>query len=105
MSAWQLSERDTSQLRAALDCPPDACVYRSDTGLSAILYCQVGRNFTAWHLFVSGHHRMPAIEELLDAKAVLLPGIDDWQIEAPVPALRFVVHMIEVPEEIHATRQ
>lgn len=106
MGGWRLLERDTSKLRAEVDCPPDACVYRNEAGLTAIVYCQVGRNFTAWHLYVSGPLTMPAIEDLLDARAVLLPGIDQWQIEAPMPGMHNVIHMIEVPEgPVHVTRQ
>ena len=105
MSGWRLSEKDTAELRATIDCPPDARVWRNAAGLTAVAYVQVGRNFTAWHLFVSGKHRMPAIEDLLDARAQLLPGIDNWQVEAPSPGLGYCVHLIEVPEEIHATRQ
>lgn len=105
MSAWRRSDRDTEDLRATVDCPPDASVYKSEHGLMAIVYCYVGRTYTAWHLWVSGKHRMPAVEDLLDARATLLPGIDGWTIEAPIPGMLNVVHMIEVPEEIHATRQ
>ena len=107
MSDWYSSEKDTADLRAALDCPPEACVYTNEMGLMAVVYCQVGRSFTAWHLFVSGQkHRMPAIEEVLDAIHVLLPGIEDWAITVPLELGRYVVHVVEVPEErIHATRQ
>lgn len=102
---WQLSERDTAKLRAEIDCPPDAAVYRNEAGLTAIVYCQVGHNFTAWHLFVSHRHRIPAIEDCLDARAALFPNIEEWQVEAPTHGMFNVVHMIEVPEETHATRQ
>ena len=107
MNTWRLSEKDTAALRETVYCPPDACVYRSEHGLLAVMYVQVLRNGTMWHLYISGAHgRMPAIEDLLDARATLLPGIEDWQIEAPTPGMGNVVHMMEVPEEmVYATRQ
>ena len=107
MTDWYRSEKDTADLRSALDCPPEASVYTNGAGLMAVVYCQVGNSFTAWHLFVSAKaHRMPAIEDVLDAIHVLLPGIEDWAITVPVELGSHVVHVVEVPEErIHATRQ
>ena len=107
MSAWRRSEKDTASLRAEVDCPPDAAVYKNERGMMAVVYCVVGRNFTAWHLWLShrGRTHPPAIEELLDCRQALLPGIDQWEITTD-DDMPNVIHLIEVPEgPVHATRQ
>lgn len=103
--SWVRSEKDTAALRAEIDCPPEATVYKNSAGLMAVIYCLVGRTYTKWHLYLSGKHRTPAIEELLDCRQALLPEIAEWELRTE-DDMPFVIHIVEVPEEpIHATRQ
>ena len=96
-SSWQRSESDTSTLRQAIDCQPDACVYRRKDMLALVFVDDHEPN--SWHLYlaVMGGKRLPTLDELLDARLQLLPGIDDFAI-ATASGLDFpVLHLWELP--------
>ena len=97
-SMWNRSERDTASLRETLDCVPDACVYRKGE-LVALVFCD-GRKESAWHLYLAVHGgaRPPGLEELLEAREVLLPNIQDLAI-TPCQGLGIpVLHLAELRE-------
>jgi hypothetical protein len=94
---WQQSEQDTRELRAAVDCPLDACVYRNGD-LMALVYCQPGGadERARWHLYVASHVRMPEMSEVLDARQELLPNISNYVV-TPEPTMHNGVHVCELP--------
>ena len=104
---WQPSERETAELRETVECPPEATVYRNGK-LMALLYREAEANeqHPRWHLYVSCQTRPPLMAEVLDARAALLPDIDDFAI-TPEPTLRHTVHvweLVDTPPHIHHGR-
>lgn len=99
MTAWTRSEKDTSELRSMVDCPPEACVYRKND-LMAVIYCEADSDarvtVTRWHLYIAGSRRMPEMAEVLDARQELLPGIDDYAITPAPEYAHNCVHVWEL---------
>ena len=92
---WLQSETETAELRETVECPPEACVYRNGK-LMALVYCEAqGEAPRRWHLFVACQERPPEMDEVLDARAELLPHIDDFAV-TPEPTLRHTVHVWEL---------
>lgn len=77
-STWFLSQTETEKLRRAPDAPPDSTVYRREDLIAMVYSDPEGY----WHLLlgVDGNTREPEIGELLEARAVLLHGIEHWEI-------------------------
>lgn len=109
MSAtWLLSETETKALRDADDAPSETTVFRKND-LIAMTYCDPNGY---WHLLLSVQHdeRHPELEEVLDARRSLLPGIENFAIEAgvaigkakwePPVALIHLVELRDASEEV-----
>lgn len=98
-STWNRSEKDTASLRETVDCAPDACVFRKGE-LVALVFCDAKRPVNSWHLYlaVDGGQRTPTIDEIIDAREVLLPGIEDYAVTLCKGLDLPVLHLWELRE-------
>ena len=100
MNQWLRSEKDTDTLRRAVDCSPDACVFRKGE-LIALVYCDTKEPF-GWHLYLAVHKgkRLPKLEEVIEAREALLPGIEDFAVNAPQDLGIPVFHVSELARTV-----
>ena len=94
MSTWEHSPHDTQALRGTDALSPEATVYRKDD-LVAVIFCGEDGGEMCWHLYVSGGKRTPTHHEVLEARQMLLPNIEDFWIARP-QWLQHTVHLAEL---------
>lgn len=97
-TSWLRSEHETASLRETLDCAPDACVFRRGD-LMAVVFCD-DQEPNAWHMYLAAKNgkRIPKLDEIIEARDELLPGIEDFAV-APVPGIGIpVLHLVELRE-------
>jgi hypothetical protein len=98
---WIRSVAETAVLRAASDGPPDPTVFRRDDMLALVFCSEVEPH--NWHLYLAVRQgkRTPTLPELMDARAQLLPNIEDFGVDGltnTVHGIAFpVLHLFELP--------